>query len=232
MKPTTKLCHAVIYFPCFAAQAHAISQPDLKKQSFVLTHPEQSRGRQKIIGVCPKAQALGIYPGMEFEKIKQRHSKIIEVPYQADIIEQAKFKLDRESEDYTPIHSFHHNSLHLNLSGTQRIYHHNLNNWWRKFSPILSDYTFFRTATAPSYITAYLIARSGLYGNWINCHRGEENNLLNPIPLYYLKNISQATHKLLRELNLQTIGDLKSLDTNFLKQFFPSDGVLLSKWLK
>ena len=221
--------HVGIFIPYLSIQAHINKYPECFKKAFYLTTQSAKQQRSVVFQVSPQAHRLGIYPKSNIQYVQKKHPNTphyaFDKKYQLELLHQLQDHVN-ELSPFSEVSA--QGLLHLNLSGTQRLFQNDFSSWFEqlqsklnifphlKYTSVLANSKTYATLLAKYY--AYHKPQSTLHK--VNNHPTE----IAAIPILYTPNIHPKTKHRLYTYNMENLGDIQKIGLNFLKQNFPYDG--------
>jgi len=244
---------AAVQIPFFVAQAHDLYLTG--EGPLVVLAEQGSGRRIRVSAVNQQAQQVGISEGELWHGVERRFPatatagtaaptsatsatagtvetvgavgiELRHCVYNERKVHDELQRLKGLCELFTPDYEvFADGLLSLNLTGTQRLYDHNLRHWWERFQKYMQQYHGVRVVIGHQREIAGLLARSGMCGSWKYVKRGEEQKHLDllPVDLLFqaaLPGVDRKVLQRLKESGLFLFGDLRAQGRAFVQLWF------------
>ena len=229
MNPRPNKCFLSLYIPEFPAQVAACWDRNLWNQAYVITRQNTSNDRSVVISVSEFARRRGIHAGILVQKVKMKYRSTRVLKENIELAAKTRKEIIRICGQYTPdvLPQRSQGIVTLDLTGGKSFWGHHYQNLAHIIHKQLSDQIGFRTicmGSANSVLIATLCANSALPNQIKKCEKGCESSILANINAQLLPNLSQETRTRLRNLNLKTVEDIRSMSKDFLISRLGRDG--------
>jgi|GEM_PF-6305526 len=222
----TKTPFCCVHFPNFRLQVAECRYPILVGKPFALAL-HISDPNERIEALSLAARRLRIPPASRVGDIQAGWPQVpILVPDQEGE-ERLQHQILSIADSQCPTHFWEHDTLIMDLKGTERLHGPDRQAWARRFLERVGKEVglpHFYGAVANTRNTAELLARASRSILPVMCTAGQERNVLSKIPLRKLDYLMPRLHIRFRLHQLHTLGDLQHLDRKYLQTKFGAEG--------